>query len=239
MELRDLISEFRSVTGDHGTPPLWDDQRLARLFSEAEREAAIRAKLLRDSSTAACCVYPILQDQAVYTLHPKVWDIDPHSVSMTRPNPTSPQYANRRWPVCLAQLTAEPYIIAEQLRGGWGDEFFLYDEPSGDGVRGIRLMLNRKPTQDGGSLYLSVYRLPLFDLESSSDEPEIAEQHHLGLVNWVAFRAYSTRDIEGSADDRATRHLQLFVNQFGERMSADVLRKRRRHRAVKCRAEAW
>lgn len=238
MELRELISEFRSVTGDHGTPPLWDNERLSRLFSEAEREAAIRAKLLRDASTAQCCVYPLLTGQAVYSLHPKVWDIDPHSVTMTRPN-ENPQYANRRFRVCLAQLHVEPYIMADQLRTGWGDEFFLYDEASGDGTRGIHLMLNRRPAEDGGALHLSVYRLPLFDLESQSDEPEIAQQHHLGLVNWVAFRAYSTRDMEGSAKDRAADHLALFVNQFGERPDANVLRKRRRHRAVKTRAEVW
>ena len=48
MEVGDLISEFRTVTGDHGTPPLWGDKSLIAWANEAQREAAIRAKLLRD-----------------------------------------------------------------------------------------------------------------------------------------------------------------------------------------------
>lgn len=238
MDLRELICEFRTATGDHGVPPLWEDKTVARWLSEAEREAAIRAKLLRDNTTALFSAVTLIPGQSVYTLHPKVFEIDPRGASMSRPN-DNPAYADRRFDMTLATLDDQAFIETHTDRTGWASRYYLYDEPAGDGVRGIRLVIDRAPREAGGTLHLSVYRLPQYDLESPSDEPEIAELHHLGLVNWALFRAYSVRDIEGSASTRAADHLSLFASQFGQRPDANVMRKQRRHRAVRCRPEVW
>ena len=49
MNLRELRSAWRQDVFDTGTPPLFSDVNIARWFSEAEEEAAIRKSLLRVS----------------------------------------------------------------------------------------------------------------------------------------------------------------------------------------------
>jgi hypothetical protein len=43
-------------------------------------------------------------------------------------------------------------------------------------------------------LRLAVYRLPLNPLCQDSDEPEIPQQHHIRLLDWVLRCAYLKQD---------------------------------------------
>lgn len=237
MEVGDLISEFRTVTGDHGTPPLWGDKSLIAWANEAQREAAIRAKLLRDFTTPEVVTIPLVAGQRVYRLHPKVFDID--AVSMTRVfDGADPDPCLRR--LDYAGWCGTEDVISGRLRTGWADTFTMYDDASGDGFSGIAIVLDRVPSdQYTGTLHLSVYRLPLEDLEFKTDEPEIAQQHHMKLLNWILYRAYSVRDAEMQDLGRAADHKALFTDDFGEMPDANVRRKQRRHRAPRCRPERW
>lgn len=237
MEVGDLISEFRTVTGDHGTPPLWDDKSLIRWANEGQREAAIRAKLLRDFTTASVASIALIPGQRVYRLHPSVFDVD--AVSMTRVLGTQDPDPCRR-KLDYAGWCGTEDVVSGRERTGWANTFTLYDDASGDGFTGISIVLDRVPSADyGGTLNLSVYRLPLEDLEFKTDEPEIAQQHQIKLVNWILYRAYSVRDAEMQDLRRAADHKALFTADFGEMPDANVRRKQRRHRAVRCRPERW
>src|SRR5690606_21329052 len=123
-------------------------------------------------------------------------------------------------------------------RAGWPRGFDVYGEPTGNG---LTLRVDRAPNEAGGQLLLEVDRYPLTPMRLATDNdegnltPEIAPRHHDGLVHWALFVAYSTRDMEGAAPQRAAQHEAEFIKRFGIREDANVMRKKRRHRAPVCR----
>ena len=219
VELQELLSNFRGVTGDHGQPPLWADDDVRRWFNEAEREAAERARLLQDKTTPAVCTVPLVVNINEYLLHPSIFDVE--TVGLT-------QDTGKYCPLSRGhERDIENYTRRYAAQRGWGREYFIYGEPRGNGTANMRLVLDRKPNVDDGYLTLNVFRYPLQDMEDPDDEPEIARRHHDGLVDWVLYRAYTERDIESSAPNRAATHLADFTRRFGERLDANVQRKHR------------
>lgn len=68
----DLITQARLEADDKGSPPLWSDAELVVFAAQAESEAARRARLLKDASTAAVCTYAVTQGTQSITLDPRV-----------------------------------------------------------------------------------------------------------------------------------------------------------------------
>jgi hypothetical protein len=67
-----LIDLFRDLADDKALPYLWSDFVMTQYAAEAEMEAARRARLLKDSSTAAVCQYAVTAGQQKITLDPRV-----------------------------------------------------------------------------------------------------------------------------------------------------------------------
>ncbi len=222
MELQELESGFRVITGDHGEPQLWASADVRRWFNEAEREAAERGRLLQDKTTASVTRIALLPDVREYLLHPKIFDVQ--GVGLTN---DMGKYAD----LCLSTEGAlDNYARRHPNYRGWGREYYIYGEPKGNGAAGMRIVLDRAPQLEDGFLTLNVYRYPLRDMEDSDDEPEIAQRHHDGLIDWVLYRAYSERDIEADAPQRAANHLATFTTRFGQRTDADTMRAQRQQR---------
>jgi len=72
MNTQGLINSAREEADDKASPPLWSDSYLVQLAAEAEMEAARRARLLKDASTAAVCSYAVSQGDQYITLDPRV-----------------------------------------------------------------------------------------------------------------------------------------------------------------------
>lgn len=68
----DLITQARLEADDTKLPPLWSDAELVVFAAQAESEAARRARLLKDASTAAVCQYAVAQGDQTITLDPRV-----------------------------------------------------------------------------------------------------------------------------------------------------------------------
>lgn len=220
MDLSELIASFRDLSGDHGVPAFWPDQTVKRFLNEGEREAAQRGKLLPDKTTPVVVDVPLVVGQTDYRLHPSIFDVVAVWLGRGGSDP-------RR---CLLERALEGDISHAQNtqpgREGWARDFDVYGEPGS-----MTLRLGRAPADAGGTLRLEVYRYPLLDMEDDSDEPEIAPRHHEGLVQWALKRAYDTRDMEFSAPQRMVTAESEFTKLFGERHDANVMRKKRRHRA--------
>jgi len=67
-----LLTSAREEADDKATPPLWTDATLVGYAAEAEMEAARRARLLKDATTAAVCTYTVAQGDQSITLDPRV-----------------------------------------------------------------------------------------------------------------------------------------------------------------------
>lgn len=226
MELQQLIAVFRQQSGDDGAPYLYSDEEVTGWLNDGERRAAIGAKLIEDRTNPDVVRVPLTVGQKVYTLHEAVFDNLSDVIFLERAGVT-----NRR-PVARAKQDDIEWCHAHRPNQSGPAEGWVIH---GDDTAGRRLMLDRGPGEVGNVLWLSVYRYPLTPMADDADEPEIHSRHHLHLVDWALFKAYNTRDMEGSAPGRADRHKALFVEHFGILEDANVQRKQLRHRATVCR----
>ncbi|HZX81038.1 MAG TPA: DUF6682 family protein [Lysobacter sp.] len=230
MNRNELIAAVRFATGDHGTPPLFSDEDLTRLLNEAEQEACIRARLLRDQTTEEVVQIQLEDGVRQYRVHATVFDV--LTVTLRREG-CRPRKLLRATPdEMLAYTIAHP--DADRAPCAF---YFLEDSAANSG--GLLTFDTALAEADGYQVTLEVQRLPLYPMENEDDEPEIPYRHHPALVDWVLFKCYSSRDIEADAPDRAARHKQEFVDHFGERPSAYVQQRQQRHRAPVVRAQRW
>ena len=73
------------------------------------------------------------------------------------------------------------------------------------------------------TLLLSVYRLPLKDLSLSlNNSPEIPEEYHLQLIDWICHLAYLKQDSETEDVGKSSYYANKFAVNFGNQLSALV-----------------
>ena len=75
MNLEELTRRFRVMAKDDVEPYLFSDEDVADWLTDAEREAAIRGRLLLDDYTPAVCEIAIVPGTASYALHPKLYEL--------------------------------------------------------------------------------------------------------------------------------------------------------------------
>lgn len=213
MTLGELILAYRTDAFDQVAPYLASDAQVKLWLNEAQDEAAVRARLLRETQDDCMCVIDVWADESVYELHDAVYEIDYIAFRATG--------AAERTPL---ELVSTGWLDKNQ--SGWRDRtgcprWAIQDE------RTIRLA----PTPSvAGEVLLEVYRLPKETMDDDDDEPEIHRANHRSLVDWALFRAFSIPDSDQFDDDRSARALGRFTARFGLRPDAD-LRRMTRHDA--------
>lgn len=210
--LRTITRERLRDTGT--TRPRWSNETIDRFLNEAQRQAAIRARLLFDNTSTSSLV-AVTAGVGSYFLPRAFFEIE----SVTRESSGEPlpiaieeqmYRADSRWRTRVADTARE--VVLQSMP----------DER-------LRLILYPIPQADD-SLRLAGYREPLFDMEDDGDEPEIAARHHEGLVAWACYRCLSIRDPDGYDPVKAADHLGDFEREFGPLQTADVRRKHRERR---------
>lgn len=218
MEASALLAEYRRRADDNAEPPHTSDASVLAMLAEAEREACLRNHAIFDRDTAEIVTIAVAADAASVPLDPRILRID---------HATFTPAAGRAAPLELAGIDA----IRARQDGGT----YLSARPSlAAHASRTTLVLHPAPTA-AGTLHLDVYRLPLSDIEDGGDEPEIGIELHDGLVDWVLYRVYSTKDSELEDPARAQTALRDFTDRFGERRSADAQRRHRERRRVTTR----
>jgi hypothetical protein len=76
MTLQQLFTQFRIEAFDNSLPQLFPDPELTMWFNEAQVEAAIRAKLLRETSNVLLTQFDIRQGVMLYPIDPRMFEID-------------------------------------------------------------------------------------------------------------------------------------------------------------------
>ncbi len=212
MTLEQLIARFRIEADDLvPNPYLWQRDWLAMWFSEAQDEAAVRARLLLDDFTESVTQIEVTADVDAYKLHPKVYEIVRLGFK----------------PAGDERTTGIDLVTRERLDRDYSD---WRTRPAGD-VRwamqtDTRLRLGPVPSRDG-VLHMEVYRLPLKPLVNDGDKPEIHEAHHHQLVQWVLYRAFSRPDADTHDPGRAEKAYAEFERYFGRSPDADLRRSTR------------
>lgn len=220
MQGHEIILHLReSILDDVTIPYLWPDTELLRLANYAEVQACRRAHLIIDATTASdsgtaatagtlgqkpLCVLPIVANQSVYNLSPKILQVKRMQLaSMTYP---------LRGPLHYPQVDEEfagwwgtNGTVGTCGSGGYPDAFL--NEPGNT----VTLLLGPSVND---TAYLTVSRIPLmsFGLKTS---PEIDEKYHIDLCDWAAHLAFMKPDSETMNLDLAKYYEDVFTKKFG------------------------
>lgn len=205
--LRTMTRERLSDLGQ--SRPKWSNAMIDRSLSEAQHEAALTARLLRDEVTPAIVNVSVVAGTSIYTLHRSIFDVD-GVIDETNG--------------CELDETSE--AVLRNLDAGWraresttARNYVIRAMPD----ERLQLILYPKPTVEA-TYRLQTYRYPRYPLEHDSDEPEIAPIHHDGLVAWACYRLLSNRDPDMYDPVKAAEHKAEFRRQFGPEIDADTRR---------------
>ena len=75
MKLAELIDLFRTDANDTVQPYLFSDEAITGWLNEAVVEACVRSRLLHMADDADVCRIDVVPGQAVYQLHPSLYEI--------------------------------------------------------------------------------------------------------------------------------------------------------------------
>lgn len=218
MTLDDMISVCRTRTADAVAPYLWSDVEWTMFLNEAENEAAERAQLLLDTSTAACCRISVVANTATYNLHASILKVQRAKLTLgTRP---------------LAETSIEQLDSESNWEAGTGTPARFFQTSD------TKITLVPIPTA-ADTLNMRVYRLPLVPMETGIDEPEIAAKHHYRMLDWALRCAYLKQDAETLDKGKAAEYESAFIASFGVKPDANVQRKRRDRRPPVVQMGAW
>lgn len=209
MNIEALVQAFRVAAEDTVQPYFVEDEQAVEYLNEAENEAALRMRLLHESSDADVCEIDVAAGTAVYALHASLFELTHTAFRLDG--------ATERTPVTLVSTD-----WLDQKLPCWRDE---QDTPRYAVQLETSIRLVPKPSA-AGTLLLEGYRLPLVPMEDGTDHdsPEIHAAHHRYLVEWALYRAYSVPDTELQDVERAAAALERFTRYFGERPDANLRR---------------
>ncbi len=204
MTTDDLIAAFRLLADDTELPYLWSTDEVELYLAEAEAEAAIRARLLIDSTTTTYCSVTVVAGTASYALHANVLDVVDCALDgelLVRTSREDLNQASSSWP----ETTGTPTSFFTE-----GGKLALYPNPS-----------------VAGSLSLVVVRLPVRPM---GDSPEIPASYHYKLLDWALKLAYAKRDTDTESQSLSEGYAMRFAESFGAPVDANVQRKQAKHR---------
>jgi len=223
MNLEQLIQQFRVDSDDLvPNPYLWDAEWIAAWLTEAQSQAAIRARLLYEAADPAICEIAVTASVATYPLHKSLYELE-----HLRFKPAGSDRSER------VHLKTREEL--DRIRPGWRDRtstqpcYAIQDDTS--------ITLVDRPSV-AGTLYVEGYRVPLRALANDNDKPEINEAHHIHLVQWALHRAFSKPDAETIDPTRAATAEAAFTRYFGPSPDAD-LRRSTRHDEVQTNKAFW
>lgn len=219
--LSELVQRFRIASFDKVEPYFFSDEEVTMWLNDAEREAAIRGRLIRDHSTAGVATIPMVADASDYPLHPAFYEIEYIGYEYTPPLANQGLYDDEQEIKLISQE------MMTSINPNWrnhNDVFNQYGHTLRYAVQydtHIRLV----PTPKfNGKLYVEGYRVPIKPMAGMDDVPEINAIHHEYLVQWALYRAFSVPDTETFDPNRAAIAEREFTQYFGLRPDSDLRR---------------
>ena len=209
MTLEDLIRRFRVHANDVTEPHLFADQDVIDWLNDAEEQACIRARLIREDELEAVCSIALTPGTHTYALNPLVYEI----ISLWI-KPAS----GRKRPVTLRSREWLDHHLPEWRESTRPAEIAIQDDTT------VRIV---GAVEAGDTLELECYRLPRRPMAHDTDKPEIHTMHHAHLVQWALHRAFGVPDADGFDANRSDRAEAEFTKYFGLRPDADARRETR------------
>lgn len=226
-ELRNNILRDRSDQVSGPSDYLWSDKTLTRYINQAERRFARLSLSLRDASTPQCCTVNLVAATTIYPLDRSVIAV----ISAKYPADNG-DIARAGHSQLNTYQTPDTYFFDPGQLGTLPPGkvvAFTTDEEvqaDADGQRSV-VTMRVYPTPAAPyatPLALRVVRLPLNSLIEPQDEPEIAEEFHLDMLDWAAYLALRISDHDAGDYQRALAFKATF-EQNAENARKATLRK--------------
>lgn len=190
MNTTELLSVFREEMNDQAKPYLWNAPLFFSYLDEAQSQFCRLTEGIEDASSLLTQL-TLAAGTSWLPISPKVLKVRAATLDTTgAPIPVySAEEAPRR-----------------------GIRFDARTGPLRALVFGMeKSKLRAWPTAHADTpLSLQIFRLPLEALTDDDQPLEIDEQHHLPLLHWVKFRAYSKDDVETYDPRKAEQNEQRF-----------------------------
>lgn len=206
MNLGELIQRFRTLARDEAQPHLWSDAHVTQWLNDAQAQACIRGRLLREDENPLVCQIALHAGQHTWPLHESVYELIHVQIK-----PASGQ--GRR--LCL--LSRE---LLDAEHAGWRDD----ERPAWALIQDETTVRVVGRVQAGDVLHLECYRLPLSPMLDLADTPEIHIAHHEYLLLWALYRAFSVVDAETLDAARAAQAEREFSDYFGPMTGSNLRR---------------
>lgn len=208
MELGELIRRFRVEADDKAEPYFIETEDVKAWLNDAVKEACIRGRLLHESSNDAVCKIAVTAGSAHYPLHESLYEI-------TRIwfVPTNGDVSHPLSLVSTGELDRIHY-------NNWAEQ---HGKPGYAVQTDTSIRLVPMPDVDG-TIAIEGYRVPITEMVTDSDQPEINKIHHEHLIQWVLHKAFSVVDAEFFDPNRAGIAEQAFTDYFGARPDSDLRR---------------
>ena len=206
MTLEDLIRRFRVLSLDNVTPPFWADEDVTDWLNEAQNEACIRARLIREDELAAVCSIALTPGIHTYALNPLVYEI----ISM--------------WVKPASGINRQVTLRSREWLNHHLPEWRECTRPAEIAIQDDTTVRMVGTVEAGDTLELECYRLPLRPMANDTDKPEIHTMHHVHLVQWALHRAFGVPDADSFDPTKSARAEAEFTKYFGIRPDADARR---------------
>lgn len=192
MNSTEIVDTFRRELNDVVEPYLHSDEEVFSFLDHAQVMFCRLTDGIADSRTADVTQLNVTPNAEWYSLHPSVLQIR----SATRPDTGQP----------VEVISAED---ATRRR-------LFFTASTGPVLRIVtgleEAVVRTQPIpNETVTLNLSVYRLPLVTITNFGDQTlEIPAQHHIHLLDWMKFRAYSKHDVEVGDPKKAAQYESVF-----------------------------
>jgi len=196
MEISELEYLYRHQADDKVPDYRLDSTGFLFFLNEAQRKAVRNGNLLFDKTSAFTRI-AVTANKSKYTIDSSIYAITDAVLTYGDGTVTNLEITDR----------TELNRTFNQWRQEINAPFFLIHTK-----KSIEIV----PTPDTAyTLQLEVYRFPL-KIESNSDDLEIEEEHHEHLVDWILYRAFSTKDADSVDIQKATTAKDNFLKYFGQ-----------------------
>ena len=207
MTLDDLIRRFRVLANDNAQPYFWADVDVTDWLNDAQAQACVRGRLIREDENPAVCQIALTPGQHTYPLHASVYElINLRIKGSGAESSRSMTIKSREW-------------LDANVRD-WRD----MDRPSQWLIQDDTTLRVVGAIQAGDVLHLECYRLPLKQLANDMDKPEIHAAHHVHLIQWALHKAFSVPDADGFDATRSAAAEAEFTAYFGPMPDSDMRR---------------
>lgn len=214
-----LLAKFREDMVDNGEETLWSDDEIYLYIDAAQKEFCRRTYGISDSTTDEICRLEVGEDTEYISIDPRILAIrGARLTDGTRVELLS--YQNIE-----GQSTFPPdYGIVRGL---------TLDDRTGPVVKALVTDMEQDKVRlvpissEDQTILLSVYRLPLYDINATNQILEIHEQHQLYLLYWVKHLALLKQDAETFDKNKSAEMRDAFL-AYCDQAKRD--RERREHK---------